>query len=204
MRLEFQELETKECITLAEAKLHCRIDSDAENDYVTSLITRARAHCENWIASSFLPQSWKVYYDLKDPCNFNRPYILLPHNKIMSVTEINSYNTESEATVFSSSNYFLSGDRVILKSSASWPYGLREFDSLCVEFISGYGEVDDEDDITETVPSIAKQAMLELMLHWHENRAALYDSMNTAVPTFVANLPHGVLSKLQPYKRYAI
>jgi uncharacterized phiE125 gp8 family phage protein len=182
MRLDFQQLEVAECISLADAKEHCRIDDDAGDDYVTDLITRARAHCENWCGTALLPQSWIAYYDMSD-CFIDKPLLRLPHLKIMSITEVNSYDSENAETTYSSSNYFLSGDRLILNSNSSFPTDVRDYDSMAIEFISGYGtvEVDEEEEetIVESVPSPVKQAMLKLMLHWHENRGAIYDPMNT-------------------------
>jgi uncharacterized phiE125 gp8 family phage protein len=203
MRLEFQNLEAEECVSLDDAKEHCRIDSDDEDAYITSLIVESRQHAENWCGTSLLPQTWKVYFDLSD-CFIWNSFIKLPHLKIMSITSIKSYADDNAETTFDPDNYFLSGSRIILNSSASWPTDLRKHDCLVVEFISGYGQLNDEEEIEESVPAIVKKAFLELVLYWHENRSALYDSMNTSVPTMVPFIPHGVLSKLQPYKRYAI
>ncbi len=205
MRLEFQELEVEECISLSDAKEHLKVDNDSDDALITTLINRARVHCENWCGTVFLPQRSIAYYDYDELRGFaDSRYIRLPHLKIYSIAEVNSYDDDGDDTVFASSNYYLSGDRVCLKAASYFPTtDVRDFDSVSVEFISGYATLDD-DELVEAVPTPIKQAMLELMLHWYENRAAVYDSMNTSAPTIQYTMPHGVLAKLQPYKRYSI
>jgi uncharacterized phiE125 gp8 family phage protein len=203
MRLEFQELEVEECISVEDAKVHMRIDTDDEDDYVESLISTARVHCENWCGTALLPQRTIVYYDDTELTEFRiKRHIRLPHLNILAVVEVNNYDDDGDDTVFSASNSYLSGDRLCFKSSAYLPTDMRAFDALSVEFISGFGTLVD-DNYVEAVPKPIKQAMLELMLHWHENRAAVYDSMNTSAP-LNGQMPHGVMAKLQPYKRYSI
>ena len=206
MRLEFQELEVEECISIEDAKFHCKIDTDDEDDYIESLITTARVYCENWCGTALVPQRSIAYYDSKDKFIGER-LLRLPHLKVISIVSVNSYDDDDTESLFAGSNYRLSGDRLILKNSASFPSDVRDYDSLAIEFISGYGTsevVDDEVVITETVPSPVKQAMLELILNWHENRAAVYDQMNTSAPQFSMPMSFGVMAKLQPYKRYSI
>lgn len=208
MRLVFQNLEVAECVSINDAKLHMKIDTDDEDSYITELINKARVHCESWCNTAILPQRNIAYYDSNELYEFrSKRHIRLPHKQIINVVAVNSYDDDGENAVFASSNYYLSGDRLALKSSAFLPSNLRKFDALAVEFVSGFGTietVEDQTQIVEAVPTPIKQAMLELMLHWYENRAAVYDSMNTSAPNNPYIMLHGVMAKLQPYKRYSI
>jgi phage conserved hypothetical protein, phiE125 gp8 family len=204
MRLAFQSLEVDECITLDKAKEHCKIDGDTEDAYITDLITRARIQCENWCHTAILPQRVIAYLNNNDVLDFSsKSYLRLPYLNIVSIVSLKSYVEDGNDTLFPDGNYYLSGDRICLKTSSYLPTELRRFDAISVEFIAGFGRLEN-DILVEAVPETIKQAMLMLILHWHENRAAQYDAMNTSVSTSVAYTPHGVLALLEPYKRFSI
>jgi hypothetical protein len=52
-----------EPITLADAKLHCRIEYPDDDALVTSLITAARRHCETQLRQALITQTWLMYLD---------------------------------------------------------------------------------------------------------------------------------------------
>jgi hypothetical protein len=54
---------TLEPVTLAEAKLHLRVDIDDDQSLIASLITAARIMCEGQVARSFLATTWDLYLD---------------------------------------------------------------------------------------------------------------------------------------------
>ena len=54
---------TAEPVTLAEAKLHLRVDGTDEDTLITMLISSARTHAENVCRRSFMTQTWCLYLD---------------------------------------------------------------------------------------------------------------------------------------------
>ena len=52
-----------EPVTLAEAKLHLRIDSDADDDLITALITTARKWCEDYTDRTFVESQYTMMLD---------------------------------------------------------------------------------------------------------------------------------------------
>ena len=52
-----------EPISLAEAKAHCRVDADAEDTLIASLILAARLHIERCLDLALISQSWSLYLD---------------------------------------------------------------------------------------------------------------------------------------------
>ena len=54
---------TTEPITLDEAKLHLRVDSDVEDTLISALIVAARQQVENTLWISLITQTWKLSID---------------------------------------------------------------------------------------------------------------------------------------------
>jgi hypothetical protein len=64
MALKIKTAPAIEPLSLDEAKLHLRIDSDDEDTYITSLIKAARCYAEQVLASrSFITQTWELWLD---------------------------------------------------------------------------------------------------------------------------------------------
>jgi uncharacterized phiE125 gp8 family phage protein len=205
MRLETPELETAECILLAEAKLHCRVDSDAEDDWFDEKIPAARQFVEKFIDGAVLPQTIIAYYDAIEVSCFDQ-VLNLPVQPVISIASVTSYDSADAATVFSSSNYRLSGNRIALGDSANWPTNLRNIDSVAIEFLAGFGTesvVDEETVITAVVPEDIKQAMLLVLAHWYQNREAAYDPLAKFEPQ-KESIPYGVRALLMPYRHFSL
>lgn len=63
MRLKLITPPSVEPVTLAEAKLHARIEIDDDDTLVTSLIIAARRYCETVLRSALITQTWTLYLD---------------------------------------------------------------------------------------------------------------------------------------------
>ena len=63
MRLVLITPPASEPVTLAEAKLHARIQHDEDDALVASLIVAARRHCETCLKSALVTQTWTLYLD---------------------------------------------------------------------------------------------------------------------------------------------
>lgn len=65
----------EEPVTLAEAKLHLRVDDNFDDSLIDMLITSARLHAENVCRRAFVTQKWELYLDAFPRQNF---YGVLP------------------------------------------------------------------------------------------------------------------------------
>ena len=87
-----------EPITLAEVRQHLRLPEDeAEDGLLMSLITTARAYCENYTRRALAEQTLEIYLDKFpgiDP-------IVLPCPPLQSVTEIGYKDSTGEETILS-------------------------------------------------------------------------------------------------------
>src|SRR4051794_4197557 len=52
-----------EPVTLAEAKLHCKVDFTDDDALITSLIAAARMVCETRLRQALVTQTWVLYLD---------------------------------------------------------------------------------------------------------------------------------------------
>lgn len=188
MRLELVTAPDVEPVTLTEAKAHCRVDASAEDAIITSLIPAARLFIEKYAAIALVNQTWRAYFDLKSAAALYT-YVSLPLGTIQSITSIKTYDTDNAATTFDSSNYYLSGNRIVLNDNCDWPTFRRVYDTLEITFVAGFGSASD-------VPQPIKQALLMLVAHWYENREAVSDPINQQGVL----MPIGVIACLQPYR----
>jgi uncharacterized phiE125 gp8 family phage protein len=197
MRVELQQLETDECLSLEDVKLHCRIDIDADDDWVTDNIKAAREFIEQYIDGVTIPQRFTVWYDSKEVACF-KSILLLPKRPLINVIDIKYYDSSNNETVFSTDNYVVSGDRIALLDTSYWPSSLRTFDGLSVEYVAGQGTYEEEDEeiiYTEEVPYGIKLAMAKFLAHQYENRGDA-EGMNT--------LPKDIYDLLLAYRRFTL
>lgn len=181
-----------EPVTLAEAKLHCRVDLDTDDALIGSLITAAREYVERVCRPqlALISQTWRYVADELPASRFElRPYPL------RSVSSIVITDDDGNETTYSSANYLVDTasepGRVTLKGTASWPSTtLRELNGFAVTFVAGFG------DDPANVPQQIRQAMLLLIGHWYENREE--QVITGAAPASVA---FAVKALLAPWRR---
>lgn len=159
-----------EPVTLEEIKLHLRVDTEDEDDWLTARITAARVFCEEFQRRGFITQTWELWLDAWP----DKGYIEIPLPPLQSVTSVKYYDTDDTEATFSSDCYFVDSKsesgRIGLNYGEVWPSTtLRPMNGICVTFKAGYGDADD-------VPESVKQAMLLLIAHWYENRETVISS----------------------------
>jgi uncharacterized phiE125 gp8 family phage protein len=54
---------TKPVVSVADAKMHMRVESDDENDYIGALIATAVLTIEAFLRRKLITQDWKLYLD---------------------------------------------------------------------------------------------------------------------------------------------
>jgi uncharacterized phiE125 gp8 family phage protein len=131
-----------EPVSLAEAKLHLRVDGDADDELISSLVIVAREHVEDMTGRALLTQTWD-YCLQAFPAD--KDYIKLPYGKLQSVTSVKWKDSDgTETTMVENTDYIvgLAGDqcgRVFLPDGISWPTdSLYPYNPITVRFVCGW------------------------------------------------------------------
>lgn len=166
-------------VTLAEAKRHCRVDTDYDDDYIASLIRLATNYVEDVLDISLITQRWQVCYDL-----FPIWAIILPRAPMATGTVTVTYRLGdgTTQTLSSATNDFqvdtnVIPGRVYPKWATAWPATRGDENSVVVQYSTGYG------DSGASVPPQAKFLILALIAHLYDQRQP------TVAGTSVASVP---------------
>jgi uncharacterized phiE125 gp8 family phage protein len=172
-----------EPVTLGEAKAHLKLDTDADDDLVTRLISAARARAEWHLGRALVTQSWILWLDCW-PCD---GIVEIPLPPLQSVASVTTYALDDSATVLDASLYQVdtsaSPARLAFKSNTVPPTNLRRINALAIAFAAGYG------DAASDVPPGIREAILELIAFLYEHRGEA-----------PAELPLDCLALLAPYR----
>lgn len=197
MALSVVTASTVEPVSVAEFKVHQRIDNDEENDLCRALISAAREHCEAYlnrrltVGTNTLRLSLDSFYD----CRYVRDgSILLPEPPLTSTTTVSiTYvsTADSTGTTVSSSVYTVDAysqpARIRAAYGEVWPVPICELNAVNVTYGVGYTTGSD-------VPTGIKVAIKMLAGTWYENREAFITG------TIAEELPIGIRALLDPHK----
>lgn len=176
MPLELTSPPALEPVTLAEAKAHLKIDTDADDALIERLIAAARARAEWHTGRAFVTQSWILWLDAWPAV------IELPLPPLQSVASVTTYNCADLARILSPSDYTVANGRIALKDGRAPPTDLRRLNAVAIAFTAGYGAAAD-------VPAPLRVAILALIAFLYEHRGEA-----------PADLPHDILALLAPYR----
>ena len=156
MELKIATAPAVEPVSLTTAKLHCRVDTTADDDLITALIVAARRHVEAVSRRALITQTWDYVLDDWPDTPFEIP---LP--PLQSITSITYVDEDGDSGTVDSGDYIVD----------SWPSDtLQDIAGVRVRFVAGYA------DAATDVPQHFIQAMLLLIGHWYENREAVATS----------------------------
>lgn len=169
-----------EPISLAEAKMHLRIDDlspdlTPDNILISALIVASRQWAEDFQNRAYITQEWDLFLD-----RFPRRerYIEIPRAPLMAIESLSYYDGTATQTVSfldPSGTALLETDdyivdtasepgRLCLKNASSWPVALRQAKSVQIRFLAGYG------DAGANVPEEIKAAIKLKLSDLYENR----------------------------------
>lgn len=178
-----------EPVSLVEAKAFLRVDDDAEDGLISTLITAARLHVEGITGRALVAQSWRVVLDA-----WPRDRIVtLPVGPLSSLTAIRAYDANGDAVTVPLAQFQpetgTGAARLPLPASVAGMPLLRERQGIEVDYVAGFG-VD-----ATSVPADLRQALLVLVAYWFENRDAVIIAGSGAV------VPTGFDRMVSPYRR---
>jgi uncharacterized phiE125 gp8 family phage protein len=167
-----------EPVTLAEAKVQCRVDGTDEDAYISSLITAAREYVENVLDLSLITQVWEARYDC-----FPLWEIILPRPPMQAATVTVVYRDEAGAnnTITSAANAFqvdayATPGRIYPLYEGVWPAVRGDENSVTVRWTAGYGASG------ASVPATVKSLIMLLVAHWYEMRQPVVAGYSQVLP----------------------
>ena len=181
MALVLTSAPVSEPVTVPEAKAHLRVDGEAEDALIASLILTSRLHIESALGLALITQSWRLSLDSWP----GAPQIELPLHPLQSVDEVRVINEAGDAALVSASQYLVDiasqPPRLIRRTAIAVPS--QPARGIEIDFTAGFG--DEADD----VPAPIRQALLLLVAHWYEHRDPIeVGATETAVPAAVSQL----------------
>lgn len=188
---------TAEPLTLAETKVHLRVDSDItdQDTLISALIAAAREWAENHTRRSFVQRTLELRLD----CFPGE--ILLPRGPVVSVTSVKYTDDSGTLQTVSASDYqtdlYSVPARICPVFGTIWPVpGTGRLNAVVVEYEAGYAHSSGSPtDMADAVPSSIKSALKLMIGHWYENREAV--SMANVIPQQV---PLAVKHLLAPFE----
>lgn len=175
----------KEPVTLTEAKLWLRVDTDDDDDLIESLIEAARDYCQQYEGRAYVEQTITAYCD-----NFSR-ILYLPMPPVLDITSIH-YRDRDDAWQAVSSDYWTLRDEIepayIKFDLTGLSYVLSYYPNrIRIIYTSGYTYADGESWLG-SVPERVKAAMSLLIGHWYERRLATCEEQIREIPIGVKSL----------------
>ena len=149
-------------VDLNDAKLHLRVDQNAEDSLISALIHSATSMAEQKTGRAIMPQTWELTLDAF-PDAFELTCI-----PVASVSSVKYINTAGEQVTLDSTLYTLdatddySPARIIPAYGATWPAAREQANAVTVRYVAGYAEV----------PEAIKTWIKVMTAAMYENRSA--------------------------------
>lgn len=159
MRFKVITAVTTEPVSLAEARLQCKVDADdtSHDTLLTSLCTAARESAEHYTGRALAEQTLEAALD-EFP---SEDFFDLPLPPVATITSIKYTDTDGMEQTLATSVYALStyGDsrRVALTYDSEWPDTQCIPDAVRVRYVTGYGITDG--------PALPRTVKAALLLH---------------------------------------
>lgn len=191
-----------EPVSLAEAKLHCKIEPDVEDDdaLVSGLITAAREFVENQTHRAFVDRELELVLD-HFPCR----EIVFPVTPVISVDSVKYDDDDGNEQTVDTDDYQVDlvsePARIWPSVDFTWPSTVGNPNALRILFTAGYGDDGASGgspaDTAANVPQIAKQAILMIVAHWYANRETVLVGEDAREIPFAATV---LMGQLQVYQ----
>ena len=177
---------TENPITLTEAKTHLKVDTTADDTFITNLIKSATSSAQEYTNRFFIQTTIQQVGDKwEDISNlFKSP--------VLSVTNIKYVDPDGTLQTLNTDIYFLDDvnkpARIGLKPNQSYPQIINRLNAVQVNYIVGLAEGPDE------VDEGIRQALLLTIGNWYQNRQAVVTG------TIATELPMNAKFLLDQYK----
>ena len=151
-------------VSLAEVKTFARIDTDAENNLLTTMIGAVTEITEKFLGRALLEQTMILSFD-QWPDN---GIIELPRPPLVELIEVRSLDQDGATTEYASTNYMIRADvvppEIILRDSCNSTDNVDRYTGGWeIEYKAGYGEASD-------VPNGIKAGIMAWVASYYDSR----------------------------------
>ena len=171
---------TLEPVSLADAKLHLRIETTADDTLIASLIATARQQIERTLSLALVTQSWSLFLDAWP--NTATP-IEIRVTPITALTAVRTFAPDDTPTTLPLADFQLdrasTPPRLVHRRGTTLTAPLRRLNAIEIAFTAGFGATPAD------VPAPIRQAILNLTAHLYENRESS-DPLPAAIATLLA------------------
>lgn len=150
-------------VTLAEAKLHCRVDIADDDALITAFITAATETAEQKTGRAIMAQTWELTLDaFPDALELTR----VP---VQSITSVKYYDTAGVQQTMSNTLYALDATddfgfaHISPVYAGAWPETRDQTNAVAVRYVAGYADA-------ASVPEGIKQWIKLMVSTMYENR----------------------------------
>lgn len=178
-------------VTVAQAKAHARISTDADDPYIRELIDLAVRHVEDETNRALYTQTWARHLD--DFPRTGERLIWLDKAPVASVSSITYLDTSGATQTLAASQYRVdtTHGRISEAYDQTWPETRDVIDAVTVTYVAGASNLDE-------IPAALKHAVLMLV-------AELYNNRDLSVQgTIVAELKYGIKQLIAPHTRHLL
>jgi uncharacterized phiE125 gp8 family phage protein len=173
-----------EPITADEVKTHSRIDTDAEDTYIDSLITAVRQVAEPWLGRALIQQTITANLD------WWPEVVKLPRPPLISVTSIKTIDELDNKTTYDANSYYIRNEihpgQIIIRDGQTPPINTdRYYGGFEIVYLAGYGDSD-------SVPQGIKNGLIEWVAYAYENRTIDREPSEDAMPLLMAYRIHRI------------
>lgn len=152
-------------VTLAEAKLHCKVDVSDDDALITSLISAATEAAEHATGRAILPQTFELTLDCFPD------YFELTRQPVTAITSIIYQNTAGAPVTLSGAAYTLDASsesgpaKVTPAYGTAWPQTRVDVAAVKLRYVAGYANA-------AAVPESIKSWIKLQIAAMYENRSA--------------------------------
>lgn len=131
-----------EPVSLAEAKLHLRVDHSTDDTLISSLISAAREECEHLLERAVSGQTLELSID-----EFPVDGIRLPRPPVTSITSVTYVDPDGVSQTMPSGDYYLDDAQepnwLLPAYAVEWPDTRAEANAVKVRYVAGYTDCPD-------------------------------------------------------------
>ena len=160
-----------EPVSLADAKLHLRVDDGTTDDtLIVMLLAAAREWAEEYCRRAFITQTWRATLNAFPSRSRTTPnaQIRLARAPLVGVTSINYVDAAGATVLLAATEYVLDMEAlppaITPAYGTSWPAARDQTNAVTVEFVAGYGAS------ASSVPAAVRAAMLLAIGDLYANR----------------------------------
>ena len=184
---------TTEPVSLAEAKLHLKVDTGDDDTLISTLVTASRETAEVFTGRALATQVLEYILDSFPSCSDT---IYLPMPPLETLASIKYKDCQGVEAEWDSSNYVVDSESMPARVTSAYGKYFPDFtpypvSSVRIRFTAGYKSGGPD---SLKIPEQINQALKLLIGHFYENRESV------VVGTVANKVPFTVEALLYPYR----